>query len=155
MRPNEPDTSTPSSAPRGRFVRFFNSASRVSTVSAEARGAVVTIVTMACVVILTPIILPGGADVARDGLGCGAVAAVTALTAGAMTILFGLVTRLPFAFAAGLGINSFLAVSVVGQITWPEAMGLVVINRLVIVLLAATGLRRLIDRKSTRLNSSH
>src|SRR3546814_3413998 len=67
-----------------------------------------------------------------------------ALTAGAMTILFGLVTRLPFAFAAGLGINSFLAVSVVGQVTWPEAMGLVVINGLVIVLLAATGLRRLI-----------
>ena len=52
--------------------------------------------------------------------------------------------RLPFAFAAGLGINSFLAVSVVGQVTWPEAMGLVVVNGLVIVLLAATGLRRLI-----------
>jgi xanthine/uracil/vitamin C permease (AzgA family) len=28
-----------------------------------------------------------------------------------MTILFGLVTRLPFAFAAGLGINAFLAFS--------------------------------------------
>ena len=61
-----------------------------------------------------------------------------------MTILFGLVARLPFAFAAGLGINSFLAVSVVGQVTWPEAMGLVLINGLIIVLLAATGLRRLI-----------
>ena len=61
-----------------------------------------------------------------------------------MTILFGLVARLPFAFAAGLGINSFLAVAVVGQVTWPEAMGLVVINGLIIVLLAATGLRRLI-----------
>ena len=70
--------------------------------------------------------------------------AVTALTAGVMTVLFGLVTRLPFAFAAGLGINSFLAVAVVGQVTWPEAMGLVVINGLIIVLLAATGLRRMI-----------
>jgi adenine/guanine/hypoxanthine permease len=35
-------------------------------------------------------------------------------------------------------------VSVVGQVTWPEAMGLVVINGLIIVLLAATGLRRMI-----------
>ena len=53
-------------------------------------------------------------------------------------------TRLPFSFAAGLGINSFLAVSVVHDVTWPEAMGLVVINGLIIVLLAATGLRRMI-----------
>jgi AGZA family xanthine/uracil permease-like MFS transporter len=61
-----------------------------------------------------------------------------------MTVLFGLVARLPFAFAAGLGINSFLAVNVVKVLTWQEAMGLVVINGLIIVLLAATGLRRLI-----------
>ena len=61
-----------------------------------------------------------------------------------MTVLFGLVARLPFAFAAGLGINSFLATTVVGSLTWPEAMGLVVINGIIIVILAATGLRTLI-----------
>jgi AGZA family xanthine/uracil permease-like MFS transporter len=33
---------------------------------------------------------------------------------------------------------------VVGQVTWPEAMALVLINGLIIVLLAATGLRKLI-----------
>ena len=69
---------------------------------------------------------------------------MTSLAAGVMTILFGVVARLPFAFAAGLGINSFLASSVVGSLTWPEAMGLVVINGLIIVALAATGLRKLI-----------
>ena len=103
-----------------------------------------TFVTMAYIVILNPIILSSAADVDGNSLAFPAVAAVTALTAGVMTVLFGLVTRLPFAFAAGLGINSFLAVSVVGQVTWPEAMGLVVINGLIIVLLAATGLRRMI-----------
>ena len=61
-----------------------------------------------------------------------------------MTILFGLFARLPFAFAAGLGINSFLATTVVGTLTWPEAMGLVVIDGLIIVVLAVTGLRRLV-----------
>src|SRR5688572_4187671 len=130
--------------PRGAFDRFFEITRRGSTVGAEVRGGLVTFVTMAYIVILNPIILSAGVDVDGNQLGFAQVSAVTGLTAGVMTILFGLVARLPFGFAAGLGINSFLAVSVVGQVTWPEAMGLVVINGLIIVLLAATGLRRLI-----------
>jgi AGZA family xanthine/uracil permease-like MFS transporter len=144
MSTNATDTSTPTPAPKNGFDRFFEISARGSTVGAEVRGGIVTFVTMAYIVILNPIILSAGTDVAGDTLGFAPVAAVTALTAGVMTVLFGLITRLPFAFAAGLGINSFLAVSVVGQVTWPEAMGLVVINGLIIVLLAATGLRRLI-----------
>ena len=124
--------------------RYFEITRRGSTVGTEVRGGVVTFVTMAYIVILNPIILSAGVDVDGGSLGFAQVAAVTALTAGVMTILFGLVTRLPFAFAAGLGINSFLAVSVVGQVTWPEAMGLVIINGAIIVILAATGLRRMI-----------
>ncbi len=134
----------PAPARPGVIDRFFEITSRGSTVGAEIRGGVVTFVAMAYIVVLNPIILSGTADVAGNELGFGQVAATTALTAGVMTILFGLVTRLPFAFAAGLGINSFLAVSVVGDLTWPEAMGLVVINGILIVILAATGLRRLI-----------
>ena len=130
--------------PKNGLDRFFEITRRGSTVAAEVRGGLVTFVTMAYIVILNPIILSSGTDVAGNSLAFPQVAAVTALTAGVMTILFGLVSRLPFAFAAGLGINSFLAVSVVGELTWPEAMGLVVINGLIIVLLAATGLRRLI-----------
>lgn len=103
-----------------------------------------TFVTMTYIVILNPLILGGTPDVAGNSLQGAQVAAVTALSAGVMTVLFGLIARLPFAFAAGLGINSFLAVNVVKIVTWPEAMGLVVINGLIIVLLAATGLRRLI-----------
>ncbi len=130
--------------PRNGFDRFFEMTKRGTTIGTEVRGGVVTFVTMAYIVILNPIILSSGVDVDGNSLGFLQVAAVTALTAGVMTLLFGLVTRLPFAFAAGLGINSFLAVAVVGQVTWPEAMGLVVINGLIIVLLAATGLRRMI-----------
>lgn len=103
-----------------------------------------TFVTMAYIVILNPLILGGTKDVVGNTLGTSQVAAVTALSAGVMTLLFGLVARLPFAFAAGLGINSFLAVNVVKVLTWPEAMGLVVINGIIIVLLSATGLRKLI-----------
>lgn len=129
---------------RGRLDDFFEITKRGSTWGTEVRGGLVTFVTMAYIVILNPIILSGSKDVVGHALQFEQVAAVTGLTAGVMTILFGVVARLPFAFAAGLGINSFLAVSVVGEVTWPEAMGLVVINGLIIVLLSATGLRRMI-----------
>lgn len=136
--------STTEPTPRGALDRYFGITRRGSTVGAEVRGGLVTFVTMAYIVILNPIILSGKPDVAGQALEFDQVGAVTALTAGVMTILFGLVTRLPFAFAAGLGINAFVAVSVVGEVTWPEAMALVVINGLIIVLLAATGLRKMI-----------
>ncbi|GHD50180.1 NCS2 family permease [Mycetocola manganoxydans] len=129
---------------KNRIDGFFEITKRGSTFSAEVRGGLVTFVAMAYIVILNPIILSSGVDIDGNSLDFAQLSAVTALTAGVMTILFGLVARLPFSFAAGLGINSFLAFSVVGQVTWAEAMGLVVINGLFIVLLAATGLRRLI-----------
>ncbi|MGV9194883.1 NCS2 family permease [Microbacterium sp. MC2] len=136
----KPDSTTPTS----KLDRFFEITRRGSTLGAEVRGGVVTFVTMAYIVVLNPIILTGSADVEGTTLSFGAVGAATALTAGVMTILFGLVTRLPFAFAAGLGINAFVAFSVVGEVTWAEAMALVMINGAIIVLLAATGLRKMI-----------
>jgi len=127
-----------------RLDRFFEITARGSTIASEMRGGVVTFIAMAYIIVLNPIILSGSPDVAGNQLGFTQVSAVTSLAAGVMTILFGVVARLPFAFAAGLGINSFLASSVVGSLTWPEAMGLVVINGLIIVALAVTGLRRMI-----------
>lgn len=134
---------TPDTTPTSGLDRFFEITKRGSTIGAEVRGGIVTFVTMAYIVILNPIIL-STPDVAGNTLAASAVAAATALTAGVMTLLFGIVTRLPFAFAAGLGINAFLAYSVVGYVSWPEAMALVVINGVIIVLLSATGLRKMI-----------
>ncbi|QLD11350.1 NCS2 family permease [Microbacterium oleivorans] len=131
-------------APHGAIDRFFDISRRGSTVGTEVRGGLVTFVTMAYIVILNPIILSGKPDVDGTTLDFAAVSAATALTAGVMTILFGLITRLPFAFAAGLGINAFVAFGVVGEVTWAEAMALVMINGVIIVLLAATGLRKMI-----------
>ena len=127
-----------------RLDRFFEITARGSSLGAEVRGGVVTFIAMAYIIVLNPIILSGPKDVAGNQLQFAQVSAVTALTAGVMTILFGVIARLPFAFAAGLGINSFLATSVVGTLTWPEAMGLVVINGLIIVALAGSGLRRMV-----------
>ena len=124
--------------------RYFEITERQSTLGAEVRGGLVTFIAMAYIIVLNPIILSSSTDVAGNKLDFAQVSATTSLAAGVMTIVFGVIARLPFAFAAGLGINSFLATTVVGSLTWPEAMGLVVINGLIIVLLAATGLRRLV-----------
>ncbi|MGO2658870.1 NCS2 family permease [Mycetocola reblochoni] len=137
-------SATPTRTLPQRIDSYFGISERGSSFGTEVRGGLVTFVTMAYIVILNPIILSGSADVDGAQLGFAPVAAATAFTAALMTALFGLVARLPFGFAAGLGINSFLAVSVVGQVTWAEAMGLVVVNGIIIVLLAATGLRALI-----------
>ncbi|OBI84019.1 NCS2 family permease [Mycobacterium sp. E740] len=127
-----------------RLDRFFEISARGTTVGAEVRGGLVTFIAMAYIIVLNPIILTASEDVTGAKLQFAEVSAVTALSAGVMTILFGLVARLPFAFAAGLGINSFVATTLVGSLTWAEAMGLVVINGLVIVVLAVTGLRRMV-----------
>lgn len=127
-----------------RLDRFFEISARGSTVASELRGGLVTFIAMAYIIVLNPIVLGGTDDVAGNSLQFAQVSAVTALAAGVMTILFGVVARLPFGFAAGLGINSFVATTLVGSLTWAEAMGLVVINGVIIVVLAATGLRRLV-----------
>ncbi len=124
--------------------RFFEISARGSTITSELRGGVVTFIAMAYIIVLNPIILSGIEDVTGQELEFAQVSAVTSLAAGVMTILFGVISRLPFAFAAGLGINTFVATTLVGSLTWPEAMGLVVIDGLIIVTLAATGLRRLV-----------
>ncbi|WP_431892712.1 NCS2 family permease [Cellulosimicrobium funkei] len=131
----------------GRLDRFFRITERGSTAGRELRGGLVTFFAMAYIVILNPLILGGTSaenapvDVAGGWLQTAQVGAMTGLAAGGLTILFGLVANLPFALAAGLGINSFLAVAVIGDVTWPEAMGLVLVNGLLIVLLAVTGAR--------------
>ncbi|NDZ96300.1 NCS2 family permease [Streptomyces sp. SID6673] len=148
-----PGQSTASSAQpltsrrRGPLDRYFKIGQRGSTVSREIRGGLVTFFTMAYIVVLNPIVIggipgePKNADVLGNVLPLAQVAAVTALVAGVMSIIFGLVANYPFAIATGLGINSLLAVTIAPQVTWPQAMGLVVIDGIIIVLLAVTGFR--------------
>ncbi|TFV44167.1 NCS2 family permease [Blastococcus sp. TF02A-35] len=127
--------------PKNGVDRFFEISARRSTVGREVRGGVTTFFTMAYIVVLNPIIL-SGADVDGNTLPFASVAAVTALIAGAMTLLMGVVGRYPLAVATGLGINAIVAVFAATQLSWPEIMGLVVLEGLLITLLVLTGFRR-------------
>jgi AGZA family xanthine/uracil permease-like MFS transporter len=111
------------------------------------RGGLVTFFTMAYIVVLNPIILTGGMDINGAVIGGDPdtafvkVAAATALVAGVLSILMGLVANFPLALAAGLGLNAFVAYTIVPQMTWADAMGLVVLEGLVILVLVLTGFR--------------
>jgi adenine/guanine/hypoxanthine permease len=131
----------PRARPRNGVDRFFEVSYRRSTLGREVRGGLTTFFTMAYIVVLNPIIL-SGADIDGTALPFGSVAAVTALVAGVMTILMGVVGRYPFAVATGLGINAIVAAYAATQLSWPEIMGLVVLEGLLITLLVVTGFRR-------------
>ena len=120
-----------------RLDRFFEVTRRGSTVAAEMRGGLVSFIAMAYIVVLNPIILSGPQRRRRNTLQFTQVSAVTALAAGIVTILFGLITRLAVRVRRGPGHQ--LVPRHIGRRRGhlAEAMGPVVISGLVIVVLAA------------------
>lgn len=135
--------------PTSGIDRWFELSARGSTYGREIRGGVVTFFTMAYIVVLNPLIVGTAKDV--NGLFVGGtddvvkaitmVTAATALVAGVMTILMGAIGRFPIAIAAGLGLNGFVAFTLAPQMTWADAMGLVVLEGVLILLLVLTGFR--------------
>jgi AGZA family xanthine/uracil permease-like MFS transporter len=119
---------------------FFKFSERGTTLGTEVRAGVTTFMVMVYIVALNGIIIaePLGLDPV-------AVAAGTALVAGVMTIAMGLVTNYPFALAAGLGLNAVVAFGLTGiGMTPAQAMGVVVIEGVLITILVLAGLREAI-----------
>ncbi|MEP9383086.1 NCS2 family permease [Nocardioides sp. KR10-350] len=123
--------------------RFFHIRERGSTVRTEVLAGVVTFATMAYILVVNPSILGSVPDSAGLTLPHDQLVTVTALVAGVMTIVMGLFADVPMALAAGLGVNAFVAYTLVAGrgLTWPDAMGVVVIEGLVMLLLVVAGLR--------------
>nr|WP_203234189.1 NCS2 family permease [Actinomyces sp. 565] len=128
---------------RNAIDRFFHITERGSTVAREVRGGIVTFFTMAYILVLNPLVL----STPHEGIApLGTpeqIAAGTAFIAGIITILMGLLANYPMALAAGLGINAMIAYTLVGMngMTYADAMGLVVIEGVIILLLVLTGFR--------------
>ena len=125
--------------------RFFAISARGSTVAREIRGGLVTFFTMAYIIVLNPLIIGTVEDADGELLAGGdltMVAAATALVAGVVTILMGVVANYPLALATGLGLNAFVTFAIASEMSWADAMGLVVLEGLVILVLVLTGFRR-------------
>lgn len=131
---------------------YFKISERGSTIAQEIRGGVVTFFTMAYIVALNPLIIGLAKDADGKYLGGGdvpnlpLVAAMTALMAGVLTILMGVLGNFPLALATGLGLNTFVAVGIASQMSWADAMGLVVLEGIIITILVLTGFRRAVFR---------
>ena len=145
--------------------RYFRISKHGSSVGQEVRGGLVTFFAMAYIIALNPLIIgtttdingnlisgapkflegPAGAapviDAAAVGASIGMVAAATAFIAGIMTILMGMVGRFPMGLATGLGLNALVAYTLAPKMTWPQAMGLVVWEGILIAILVLTGFR--------------
>ncbi|MEA2451404.1 MAG: adenine/guanine/hypoxanthine permease [Actinomycetota bacterium] len=123
---------------------YFRITERGSTVRTEVIAGFTTFMTMAYILFLNPIILNTLPD--RNGLQLSIpqLLTVTALAAGVTTLAMGLYANYPFAIAAGLGLNAVVTFQLVGayQLTWPEAMGVVVLEGLIILILVLTKFRQ-------------
>ncbi|MEU3985537.1 NCS2 family permease [Streptomyces sp. NPDC026672] len=127
--------------PVGALDRFFRISERGSTLPREIRGGFATFFAMAYIIVLNPIILGSAKDMYGHQLDNGQLVTATAVTAAFTTLLMGVIGNVPIALAAGLGVNSVVALQLAPRMAWPDAMGMVVLAGLIVMLLVATGLR--------------
>ncbi|WP_455351093.1 NCS2 family permease [Streptomyces sp. SYSU K217416] len=125
----------------GGLDRFFKISERGSTVAREVRGGFATFFAMAYIIVLNPIILGSAKDMYGHQLDGGQLVTATVLTAAFSTLLMGVIGNVPIALAAGLGVNTVVALQLAPRMSWPDAMGMVVLAGFVVMLLVATGLR--------------
>jgi adenine/guanine/hypoxanthine permease len=129
-----------------RLDGFFGVSAAGSSVRTEVIAGFTTFMTMAYILFVNPSILGSITDREGTALAFPLVLTSTALAAGISTLGMSLIARYPFAIAAGLGLNAVVAFQLVAGsgLTWPEAMGVIVVEGLVILLLVLTGFRELV-----------
>ena len=131
----------------GALADYFKFAERGTNFATEVKAGVTTFMVMAYILFLNPLILSNMfTDPAQAEAFKAPAAAATALVAGVMSILMGVIANVPIALAAGLGINALVAFGLVlgAGLTPAGAMGVIVIEGLVVLLLVLVGLREAI-----------
>lgn len=104
---------------------------------------------MSYIIVLNPLIIGASADSTGHYLGGGsepnlpAVAAATSLMSGVLTILMGIIGKFPMAVSSSLGLSAFITYGIVvlPGMTWADAMGLVMIEGVILLILVLTGFR--------------
>ncbi|MBE3553388.1 MAG: NCS2 family permease [Kyrpidia tusciae] len=121
--------------------RFFHLRERGTSVGTEILAGLTTFMTMAYILFLNPNIL------SVTGMDKSAVFFATAVGAGLVTILMGLVANIPVALAPGMGLNAYFAViaaSKGGMMSWQVALGAVFISGIIFIILTVTKIRQLL-----------
>ena len=121
--------------------RFFNLEEHNTSIRTEVISGATTFVTMAYIIFANPAILSGA------GIPAPMAIAATCIGAAVPTIAMGTITNYPFALAAGMGLNSaIVGLAITRGISWQAAMGIIVVEGLLITLLVIAGLREAVMR---------
>jgi AGZA family xanthine/uracil permease-like MFS transporter len=125
---------------------YFKFRERNTDIRTEIKAGIATFMVMVYIVAVNPGILSNAVPPDQAKAFIVAAAAATALIAGIMTIAMGIFANYPIALAAGLGINGIVAFGLAlgGGLGLPGAMGVIVWEGIVVLVLVVVGLREAI-----------
>ncbi len=129
------------------FESLFRLQEHNTNVKTEVRAGVATFLTMAYIIAVNPAILSfrGIPGLEGNGIPFAGVVFATVLVAAVSSILMGLIANLPFALAPGMGINAFVAFSMIAAgVQWQTALGAVFISGIIFLLLSLFKVREMI-----------
>jgi adenine/guanine/hypoxanthine permease len=112
---------------------------QTSSTRTEIVAGITTFFTMAYILFVNPSVL------SNTGMDKNAIFLATALGAGLVTIIMGLVVKAPIALAPGMGLNAYFSVVAAahgGMMNWQTALGAVFISGIIFMILTATGFRQ-------------
>ncbi len=120
--------------------KLFKLKENKTTVKTEIVAGVTTFMTMAYILAVNPSILSSA------GMDSTAVLLATCIASFVGTALMALLANLPFALSAGMGLNAFLAYTVVGVLgySWQVALFAVFIEGVIFIVLSLTNVREAI-----------
>jgi len=120
--------------------KLFKLKENQTTVKTEIAAGVTTFMTMAYILAVNPSIL------SEAGMNANAVLIATCLASFLGTMLMALLANLPFALSAGMGLNAYLAYTVVlGMgVSWQVALFAVFIEGLIFIAMSLTNMREAI-----------
>ena len=118
---------------------FFRISERGSDIDTEIRGGIITFLAMFYILAVNPIILSS-----TTGVDFQELVGATALAACVSCILMGIYARFPVALAPGMGINAFVAYTIVASLGFDyyQALLVVFISGVLFLVLSVTGVRK-------------
>ncbi|MEA2573646.1 MAG: adenine/guanine/hypoxanthine permease [Chloroflexia bacterium] len=140
------ETSAGPVAKESGIARYFELARYNVTFGSEIMAGATTFLVMAYIAFVNPRILTTVPDSTGFKLDFNATVTATCWVASLLCLLMGVFARRPFAMAPGMGLNAVVTFQLVaGQgLTWPQAMGIIVLEGIIITLLVLTKFRQAI-----------
>lgn len=122
--------------------KFFHLKENGTNVSTEITAGLTTFFAMSYIIVVNPMIL------SQTGMPKGGVFLATIIAAIIGTLVMGLFANVPYAQAAGMGLNAFFTYTVCFDLhfTWQEAMCMVFLCGLINIIITVTKIRKMIIR---------